>query len=67
MLGDLPLLGRFFRSESKTTSKNNLLIFVTPTLIDPAGNRLHSEDEMPFAAPAYPAQPAAAAGQEKKQ
>ena len=25
------------------------MIFVTPTIIDPAGNRLHSEDEMPFA------------------
>jgi type II secretory pathway component GspD/PulD (secretin) len=66
MLGDLPLLGRFFRSESKSTTKKNLLIFVTSTLIDPAGNRLHSEDEMPFAATAYPVQPAAEPGQEKK-
>jgi general secretion pathway protein D len=66
MLGDLPLLGRFFRSESKDTSKKNLLIFITPTLIDPAGNRLHSEDEMPFASAAYPVQPAAAAGQANK-
>ena len=30
MLGDLPLVGRFFRSESKNTTKKNLLIFVTP-------------------------------------
>jgi general secretion pathway protein D len=65
MLGDLPLLGRFFRSESKNATKANLLIFVTPTLIDPAGNRLHSEDEMPFAQAAYPVRPAAAVGQEK--
>ena len=57
MLGDLPLVGRLFRSESKTTSKKNLLIFVTPLLIDPAGNRLHTEDEMPFAQNAIPAQP----------
>ena len=56
MLGDLPLVGRFFRSESKTTAKKNLLIFVTPMLIDPAGNRLHSEDEMPFAQTGFPAQ-----------
>ena len=62
MLGDLPLVGRFFRSESKTTSKNNLLIFVTPTLIDPAGNRLHTDDEMPFAQTGFPPQAAAAAG-----
>jgi general secretion pathway protein D len=66
MLGDLPLLGRFFRSESKNATKANLLIFVTPTLIDPAGNRLHSEDEMPFAQASYPVGPAPAAGQEKK-
>jgi general secretion pathway protein D len=63
MLGDLPLVGRLFRSESKTTQKNNLLIFVTPLLIDPAGNRVHTEDEMPFAQSAIPVQPPAA-GQE---
>jgi len=56
MLGDLPLVGRFFRSESKNTSKKNLLIFVTPMLIDPAGNRLHSEEEMPFAKTSIPLQ-----------
>jgi len=56
MLGDLPLLGRFFRSESSQTQKKNLMIFVTPTIIDPAGNRQHSEDEMPFAQTAIPIQ-----------
>ena len=54
MLGDLPLVGRFFRSESKTTNKKNLLIFITPTLIDPAGNRVHTEDEMPSAREGIP-------------
>ena len=66
MLGDLPLIGRFFRSESKNTSKKNLLIFVTPRIIDPAGNPLHSDDEMPFAQSGFPAplaQPQAAAEQ----
>jgi type II secretory pathway component GspD/PulD (secretin)/tetratricopeptide (TPR) repeat protein len=58
MLGDLPLVGRLFRSESKTTQKKNLLIFVTPLLIDPSGNRVHSEDEMPFAQSSIPTQPA---------
>ena len=57
VLGDLPFLGRFFRSESKNTAKKNLIIFVTPTIIDPAGNRMHSEDEMPFAQATFPAQP----------
>jgi general secretion pathway protein D len=56
ILGDLPMLGRLFRSESSKTSKKNLAIFVTPTLIDPAGNRLHSDDEMPFRDTSIPAQ-----------
>src|SRR5207253_389496 len=56
MLGDLPLVGRLFRSESSMTSKKNLLIFVTPTIIDPAGNRMHTPDEMPFAQNSIPVQ-----------
>src|SRR5213079_2409142 len=47
MLGDLPLVGRLFRSESSMTSKKNLLIFVTPTIIDPAGNRMHTDEDLP--------------------
>lgn len=57
VLGDLPFLGRFFRSESKTTNKKNLVIFVTPTMIDPAGNRLHTDEDMPFALTSIPPQP----------
>ncbi len=56
VLGDLPLIGRFFRDESSQTQKKNLMIFVTPTIIDPAGNRFHSDDEMPFAQTAIPVQ-----------
>jgi len=48
VLGDLPLLGRFFRSESSSSHKKNLVIFVTPRIIDPSGNPFHSDDEMPF-------------------
>jgi general secretion pathway protein D len=48
VLGDVPILGRLFRSESRTTSKKNLVIFVTPTIIDPAGNRVHTEDNLPY-------------------
>jgi hypothetical protein len=36
------------------------MIFVTPTIIDPAGNRYHSDDEMPFNPNVIPAQRAAA-------
>jgi beta-lactamase regulating signal transducer with metallopeptidase domain len=58
LLGDLPLVGRLFRSESKATTKKNLLIFITPTLIDPAGNRVHTADEVPSARNTVPPQPA---------
>jgi general secretion pathway protein D len=56
ILGDIPLIGRLFRTESSQTQKKNLLIFVTPTILDPAGNRYHSEDEMPFAKSGVPPQ-----------
>ena len=55
-LGDLPYLGRLFRSESNNTKKRNLVIFVTPTIIDPTGTRVHSDAEMPFAQNQIPAQ-----------
>ena len=48
VLGDIPLLGRLFRSESADTTKKNLVIFVTPTIIDPAGNRVHTPDNLPY-------------------
>jgi general secretion pathway protein D len=56
-LGDLPVVGRLFQSQSKTTQKKNLMIFVTATIIDPAGNRVHSDDELPFNPPPVPTQP----------
>lgn len=56
VLGDLPFVGRLFRSESNQTQKKNLVIFVTPRIIDPAGNPAHSEDELPFAQNAIPSQ-----------
>ncbi len=48
MLGDIPLLGRLFRSESTQSIKKNLVIFLTPTIIDPAGNRVHTPDNLPY-------------------
>jgi general secretion pathway protein D len=57
VLGGLPLVGGAFRSESRTTQRRNLMVFITPTLVDPAGNRIHSEDEMPFSQKAIPPQP----------
>ncbi|MEP6663466.1 MAG: type II and III secretion system protein, partial [Verrucomicrobiota bacterium] len=60
LLGDLPLIGRLFRSETSSTTKRNLMIFVTPTIIDPAGNRVHADEEMPFSRVSVPVQPATA-------
>lgn len=56
VLGDLPLVGRLFRSEAKSSSKKNLVIFVTPTIVDPAGNRVHDDDHLPYDPNKLPAQ-----------
>ena len=63
VLGDLPFFGRLFRMESSSSQKKNLMIFVTPTIIDPAGNRAHSEDEMPFNPNTIPVQKPIVLGQ----
>ncbi|MBQ6011211.1 MAG: hypothetical protein IJL17_21955 [Kiritimatiellae bacterium] len=39
-LGDIPFLGRFFRSRSEWSNKRNLLIFVTARLVDPRGRQM---------------------------
>ena len=56
VVGDLPLVGRLFQSQSKSTVRNNLMIFVTATIVDPAGSRVHSDDELPFAQSNVPTQ-----------
>jgi type II secretory pathway component GspD/PulD (secretin) len=33
VLGDIPGLGRAFRSDSKSRQKNNLIVFITPTIV----------------------------------
>ena len=38
VLGDIPLLGRLFRSKGETSQKRNLLIFVTANLVSPGGS-----------------------------
>ena len=39
-LGDLPFIGRLFRSHAEKTKKRNLLVFVTGRLITPSGREL---------------------------
>ena len=46
VLGDVPLIGRLFRSKVDQNIKRNLIIFVTARLIDPSGqNILNTEEE----------------------
>jgi len=46
LLGDIPILGRLFRTEGEFSQKRNLVIFVTARLVDPAGKPIHKMDQM---------------------
>jgi len=48
VLGDVPVLGRLFRSENSRTVKKNLMIFVTATIVDAAGKRVHDPENLPM-------------------
>ena len=50
ILGDMPLIGRFFRSQVEEAIKINLLIFTTVQLIKPDGTPLRpkADNGMPF-------------------
>lgn len=45
ILGDIPLAGRLFRTSSSQHIKRNLIMFVTASLLDPAGQPLIKVDE----------------------
>ena len=49
ILGDIPILGRLFRSESEEHFKRNLMVFVTAYLIDPSGQRIKPQNSAPGA------------------
>jgi beta-lactamase regulating signal transducer with metallopeptidase domain len=40
--------GRMETKPYAGAAKKQLFVFITPTIIDPAGNRVHTEDELPF-------------------
>jgi Flp pilus assembly secretin CpaC len=44
IIGDMPLIGRFFRSTYETSLKENLLIFTTPRLVNPNGSPLRQRE-----------------------
>ncbi|MEI6714920.1 MAG: type II and III secretion system protein [Verrucomicrobiota bacterium] len=54
LLGDMPLVGRLFRSNVDQHIKKNLTIFVTVRLIDAAGQPVNSKDAIEDAAPSAP-------------
>ncbi|EMT3878484.1 type IV pilus secretin PilQ [Neisseria gonorrhoeae] len=40
LLGDIPVIGNLFKTRGKKTDRRELLIFITPRIIDTAGNSL---------------------------
>ena len=45
LIGDVPIIGRLFRSSVDQHIKRNLVIFVSARLINAAGELVRSEDE----------------------
>ncbi|QQL44514.1 Amuc_1098 family type IV pilus outer membrane protein [Sulfuriroseicoccus oceanibius] len=41
ILGDIPIVGRLFKTKAEERFKRNLMVFVTARLIDPAGKNLN--------------------------
>jgi Flp pilus assembly secretin CpaC len=51
------LAGHFITREKMDNTQNKeVLIFITTTLVDPVGIRIHSDDELPFAKDGFPQQ-----------
>jgi general secretion pathway protein D len=46
LLGDIPLVGRLFRTNIEQHIKRNLIIFVTARLISPGGQPVNSNEEI---------------------
>jgi Flp pilus assembly secretin CpaC len=56
-LGDLPLIGRFFRKEGVQDQVSRLFVLVTPTLIDATGRPVHDPAHPPFDPATFPPNP----------
>jgi len=56
-LGDLPLVGRFFRKEETRDQVSRLFVLVTPTLIDATGRPIHDPAHPPFDPTTFPPKP----------
>ena len=58
IIGDIPLVGRAFRSNVEQHNKKNLVIFVTARIVTPAGLPLNEEEEEGLQPPELPEVPA---------
>ena len=58
ILGDIPLLGRAFRTNAEQHIKKNLVMFVTARIVTPAGVPLNEEEEEGLLPPELPEVPA---------
>ena len=58
IIGDIPLVGRAFRTNTEQHTKKNLVIFVTAKIITPAGLPLNEEEEEGLLPPELPEVPA---------
>ena len=43
ILGDLPFVGRFFKSNANQAETKNIIIFVTVEVVDPSGQRINRD------------------------
>lgn len=43
IVGDLPFVGRFFRSDTTQTETKNVIIFVTVNVVDPSGQKINND------------------------
>ena len=53
-LGDAPFIGRLFRGKGRNSKKKNMVIYVKPTIIDPAGQPKNRPAQLPFSRTAAP-------------
>ena len=53
-LGDAPFIGRLFRGKGRNSKKKNMVIYVKPTIIDPAGQPKNRPAQLPFSRTASP-------------
>ena len=58
ILGDIPLVGRAFRTNTEQHNKKNLVMFVTARIVTPAGLPLNEEEEEGLQPPELPEVPA---------